>query len=356
MSNSGGKITGNVTISDIKAVLGTSENSLKNLCRHSSINIWAKYKPVKLNDRNTRSQLDENSGKWKSDANWFHGTTGAFGLRPYSSSVFSDIISNTTGGMNGWVYERPEGNSTYPCRQIDFMQYNHLAPPALFAFICTAKTAQGKSFTGTCGQSPGGGDEVSLEDLQVPKYFGVALVNSNNGVVCHGTNASPGISTVIWNSMPGLTYGTYTAVPFLCSDAIEFSIGSFASQHTFYTCPNIATAQVEVTSPTGVHDITFAGEWYTSAKNGFWVDITNDEGTTYTAKLYIMRSGRSWDQYGDHSYPDESVQDLELTKNSTIRAYGLTDGSTYNHNVFLRLNSDGAVFRVALLEPIDPPI
>jgi hypothetical protein len=156
--------------------------------------------------------------------------------------------------------------------------------------------------------------------------------------------------------MPGLTYGTYTAVPFLCSDAIEFSIGSFASQHTFYTCPNIATAQVVVTSPTGVHDITFAGEWYTSAKNGFWVDITNDEGTTYTAKLYIMRSGRSWDQYGDHSYPDESVQDLELTKNSTIRAYGLTDGSTYNHNVFLRLNSDGAVFRVALLEPIDPPI
>jgi hypothetical protein len=352
MSHSGGKITGNVTISDIKAVLATSENSEYALCRHSSINIWAKYKPVKLNNSHTMDQWDSANGKWKDDADWFHGPSGcSFGLRPYSSSVFDDIISNTTGGMNGWVYERPVGNSTYRCRLVDFKEYNHLAPPALSNFICTQKTAQGKNFSASCAMGVGGSDGVSLEDLQVPRYFGVALLNSNNGVVCHGTASVAGGADVSW-TMPGLNLGTYTVMPFLCSDAIPMTIGSFASQHTFYTCPNIAPSSVEVTSPTGVHDISFSGEWWDSAMSRFTMNITNNESTEYAATLYIRRTGRHW--YDAAQRPDEADVPLTLTANATTTVRRSVDSSTYQHDLYVRLTADGALWRVELAIPLPP--
>ena len=90
MSHSGGKITGNVTISDIKAVLLASENSEYALCRHNNINIWSKYKPVKLNNAHTMDQWDSVNNKWAVTANWFHGTTGCFSLSPYETNIFSD--------------------------------------------------------------------------------------------------------------------------------------------------------------------------------------------------------------------------------------------------------------------------
>lgn len=48
MSNSGGKITAPVSIEDVRTVLGVSSYDLGTLCKSEKINMWAKYKPVRV--------------------------------------------------------------------------------------------------------------------------------------------------------------------------------------------------------------------------------------------------------------------------------------------------------------------
>lgn len=149
--SSNGTITAPVSIRDIQRALGTSIPDLGRLCRHSKINMWAKYKPVKKAMIDTTGQLKSDK-TWKpingtgglgTDA-WYRGVINAstntdFGITPkyvnFSTGVNDMITALNTlanneinGEKNGWMYSVPTGGSSEPYRQIDFNQYYHDAP------------------------------------------------------------------------------------------------------------------------------------------------------------------------------------------------------------------------------------
>lgn len=149
--SSNGTITAPVSIRDIQRALGTSIPDLGRLCRHSKINMWAKYKPVKKAMIDTTEQLKSDK-TWKpingtgglgTDA-WYRGvintsTNTDFGITPkyvnFSTGVNDMITALNTlanneinGEKNGWVYSVPTGGSSEPYRQLDFNRYYHDAP------------------------------------------------------------------------------------------------------------------------------------------------------------------------------------------------------------------------------------
>lgn len=178
MSHIGGMITGNVGITDIQAVLGTSENRLKYLCKHSAIIKWAMYKPVKSTLRNTDEQIDKTTMSWKPTADWWLGNFSGerWGMKFNIADSIGAISTRTSEGKTyreptsgffyqlmrdnlRWTYQPPQGSGTTPAsipRQIDFAGYNHDVPcPLPFTYTRTLYVSGASStmatFTLDCG-------------------------------------------------------------------------------------------------------------------------------------------------------------------------------------------------------------
>lgn len=145
MARSGQKIVSPVTMTDIREILGVSTDSFEYAVGHAAINMWAKYKPVRLNSP-TNIDQQASDGTWKSSSTWWRGDDGNCGLvfnwNAYrvgnGSGVCTDdnalpdalnrLAANIDGGNNGWSYERPYGGQFCPFRHLDFCGYNHAAP------------------------------------------------------------------------------------------------------------------------------------------------------------------------------------------------------------------------------------
>ena len=346
MSHSGGKITGNVTISDIKAVLATNENSEYALCRHASINIWAKYKPVKLNNDHTMDQWDSANGKWKDDADWFHGRTGCFGLVPYSSQYFSDIMSHTDGSMNGWTYERPEGNNTYRCRLVDFKEYNHAAPPMCSNFTVAPSNVESLGeITVGASFAMGGMDYVSLEDMGVEMYFGFAFV-LNGTVVFFGTADTPNNGFIRIPSIPLSSAGTtYTVYPFLCNHYLEPQFGGNMGNNEYWTVPYLNTTTCTVSSgggggggSTGINSYAI---WANTSHTKFTVKVSNGSSSNYSISIRIRRAGRDWTTSPYN--PDEKNYDNQSLPANQETTFANLDGGSANYNYHVMVIQNGTL-------------
>ena len=144
MSYSSGIIQAPVSISDIQNALGVvGGGDLGTLCVASTINPWAKYKPVRSQVIDTVTGQWENNA-WKNSATWWKNTqagsatqggnpTGSCGFHIEYFTGFGAYTSSGTfaykliNGLLGWAYEKPAGGSQSPYRQQDFAQYYHNA-------------------------------------------------------------------------------------------------------------------------------------------------------------------------------------------------------------------------------------
>lgn len=75
VNNDKTKITAPVSIEDVRQVLVASSRDLGTLCKHTNINPFARFKPVRLSWKSTTHQYE--NGKWKTnlaDA-WFKGAS-----------------------------------------------------------------------------------------------------------------------------------------------------------------------------------------------------------------------------------------------------------------------------------------
>ena len=237
MSYINGIISAPVSIYDVQRALANSSPDLGTLCRAANINMWAKFKPVVLAQIDTTSEWDFTNNRWKDDASWFQGRTGACGITPYSNTNFANIISNTDGSNNGWVYNRPTGGAQSPYRLTDFAGYNHRAFPAASNFIGSNQLSAGDHFSAQCLiPAVAGSDNVTLDIFSAHMYFGAAIVNSsNNNVIFWGTNSAYGTYEVLFTLPSDFPTGTYRVYPFLCADAIQAEYRNNQTVHTFYT-------------------------------------------------------------------------------------------------------------------------
>ncbi|MBE6289187.1 MAG: hypothetical protein E7100_02980 [Bacteroidaceae bacterium] len=127
MINSDGIIVWPVSVYDISKRTRRASDDLGVLCGDNPmINKFAKYKPVRYAEKNTKPQLNADK-TWKDSADWWRGDDGKCGL---NVNVYDTEYKLTQGFESDWGYLPPRGKSVTPkehYRQIDFNYYNHSA-------------------------------------------------------------------------------------------------------------------------------------------------------------------------------------------------------------------------------------
>lgn len=112
-----------ITTSMVGNALGTTSRDVGTLCKHSSINKWAKYKPIVYN---TTSPLTEAQRKEKN-----YGITAWSGSSPNQVIIMYLMID----GGNTITYNSPTGGTAAPYRLGDFRKYNHAATAPVTNFF-----------------------------------------------------------------------------------------------------------------------------------------------------------------------------------------------------------------------------
>lgn len=254
---------------DLSAVLGVSGTSLSGACRASSINMWAKYKPVCWPNVDTTDAL--NGTSWNPNAaaakQWWRSADGNFGLLynnakvdiPYPAtsgatqmiSGLNSLLAKIDGNMNGWEYEKPFGGAREPYRLLDFLQYNHNAPNPIRKV--EAKNVSGNSkevYEFEMKMMRSAFVDITTRDYIMPEdltgstlYMGLAIYKKSGSSYSaiawaidsnvwqgKGVNASSGADGIINGStMDSDLYVetklkdgvTYYALPFLCTRQLD---------------------------------------------------------------------------------------------------------------------------------------
>lgn len=253
MAHSGGKIyvdtsvTPNVGISiaDIQTVLGDSHKDIGGLITHGDINIWAKYKPVRLN-----SLTHPNANWWKSDN---------CGLNPYEQQNYANLttVIESSDPLNGWTYYRPLGASAPTpswFRFMDFDGYNHNADAPVADFsIERPRLNYGEELALIIPVGQDDTDSLTPSDITIGSvtmsslYLGAYIVQQSGGTrkaVKAVTSLSQGAGRLTV-STTGWTAGTYKIYPFLSTAYIE-QTSQFTGGGEFYTIPYTTAQEFEI--------------------------------------------------------------------------------------------------------------
>lgn len=130
MANGGGKIWNEVSVTDVRTVLQSSENRLNYLCRLGSINKWAKCKPINYTGL-TRHITDVERRGMPSDINqgYYYGVK----LSDNAFNNFAEIHETSTD-----LFAHKPLEAGYPARLGDFQGYDHNAVADITAIVQTA--------------------------------------------------------------------------------------------------------------------------------------------------------------------------------------------------------------------------
>ena len=111
--------TTNISTDLVGTTLQTSSRDVGTLCKHSAVNMWSRYKPIKKNKVTGLTHDD-------------YGITRYAGSGNYGIMI-GDLTATVGESYNGanWVYEKPTGSSTSPFRIGDFREYEHAAKVAM---------------------------------------------------------------------------------------------------------------------------------------------------------------------------------------------------------------------------------
>ena len=279
-----GIITAPVSIYDVMQCFGSGRNDLGDLIANVSINMWAKFKPVRSYQSgllDTVSQLS--NGVWNNalSSQWWRDTVNAAGLRigyginPIRRTSFADLFQAYQAGTQ-WSHIRPNGvdlgGSTYPYRFLDFHQYNNKAPQPLGSISAPSSLilTTGEAWSIDVAMMINQDDEepVANRDYVTPEdilkqvwvdendnpacYFGFALMDSNGVAKIWVTgNRYYGVG----NNGSRLSEGTYTIMPFYTNRLLpqDESLGNLnpgpstiPSGTAFATVPNVDCPQLVI--------------------------------------------------------------------------------------------------------------
>lgn len=257
MGYAGGVIYKPVSIYDIQQALGTSENDLGTLCTRTSINMWAKYKPIDFNAIGTITDTNRANKNYgiKDIPDWSRITnmlSFLFGT-PSSSNA-----PNCGNKPVYWVWDYPKGGASSPYRQTDFVNPSSTTQ----GYFHNAEKPIGGINSDTFNYGSDGkiriiyaigaqsAMTIKLSDLSYQiqfswstMYFGVALcridVTPNVNYIATqfsgdgDINMQQSLVQGYWVDIAqaNLPTGTYKVYPIVSEYPFRFATGSTISQH-----------------------------------------------------------------------------------------------------------------------------
>lgn len=241
--------TSNVTFNDIRDTLNSQGGSVNNnvasaFKTSSNINYWSKKKPVHV--FNTPFCQDFNPSAPNYKEGWWTSWDGNCGFVPKSVASYKNIPEAHDDGMNGWVYELPEGGERDPLRLGDFAGYYPKAIPIVTNFAVTPSTVSNRvgnfNFGANCLALvyP---DDKQLTFADFPflgeYYFGMVCVHDKQGLMYRAT-ATTKVKDggyIVQMNANGMVTGEYTCYPFLTQYQLTQSGSDMGGK--CYTLPNL---------------------------------------------------------------------------------------------------------------------
>lgn len=280
-------ITAPVSISNVKETLGESSNSLGNLCISDRVNMWAKYKPVRLAEFSTVG-----------NSQWYRGDDLDCGIQVISNygSVISMVADAKEDKIENWIYKKPRGGEKEPFRLGDFNKYYHNSQTPL---VWGGQTETGitNAYATIYFDSQGSSDvELTFNDIYLngnsfgDLYFGIAIYNDSNQFV--GCQTQPfrqtnnfGV-TNIFIAGSNIT-GSYRVIPFFSTTPVN-TTGAILG--TIYPLPFALGNVINVINQPVRYKIDAAAFWNTNKLNElcYTFSIQNRTGGDIsTGEIYI---------------------------------------------------------------------
>jgi hypothetical protein len=271
-----------------------------------TINMWAKYKPVVLNEKDTvTGQWDFANNKWKTTATWWKGANASAigGIVPKSVIGLNNLpaeYTNDSDHLNGWVYNKPTGGALSPYRQTDFAVYNHNAPKAIENFYIAPKINREGRFSASAIMSmpAADADYITLEDFSSDAfntlYWGVVFWQ-NGEAKARCTADTPGVAmidaTFSGNILPA---GYYYVYPFFANQQLSIGDSQSVTGVKFYTCPHCERIQVQLVNPSDMIDATIDAKYMNSAMTSIQIVINGDSQRTFTNNYWYILPATYW--------------------------------------------------------------
>lgn len=317
----------------------------------AKINPWSKHKPVILPVSHCQD-FDPNSPNYY--PNWWKGVNGNCGLTPKELSSYKNLPDVMDGGMNGWVYNLPQGGENQPLRQGDFINYKYDCIPPVGGFECP-KQAINKfsssyfdcSFRINYLQNDYALSIYDIGNLQ-DYYPGVWCRSGDYNIRVTAENPlKAGGSTVRVNSH-GMVARDWEVYPFLAENPIKQNDPE--SMNSYYSLPNLEMRTIKILN-TDVIVTIYATIYKSPYRAEYNVRINNisDSSKTFTNNFVKLR----WKDknFNDPLTLGESQKAITspitvLAKESKIVAEGtilMLDSNMYPNDcrVWVSLNSGG---------------
>ena len=168
-----------VSIDDVQKVLNTNTSDIGSLCTNASINMWSKHKPVK-------------------GGGLFSINIVGKGIKiPYATTItdFMELITN--GRALDWSYDKPTGGIYSPYRLADFNGYDHYANCMFYyldnkslSFTFRTDDYLQINIAAIKDGNAGANTQLTINDLNISKYYFGAAIEYNNNIITIVTNAT----------------------------------------------------------------------------------------------------------------------------------------------------------------------
>lgn len=266
MSYSNGIISAPVRLrknnGDIELAVGNTSGDLATCIRYGNINMWAKYKPIRLSSKSTLNYPD-----------WWKGTDGKCGI---GIDTFDELGSATSPSQNTflyllkngqlpWTYNRPRGGAyNEPFRMTDFINYNAAARNPFGDIATTDIWLDNNVFRIDYDLEPSdyglSVSDISVGGKSLAQYYLGLLMWSGNTVICVTSSRQLGtssISIIIENASS--LVGNWRIIPFFSN--WEYPIGATYKTGTYFSA-NITTPILITVHASGtVYDVDSVAYW-----------------------------------------------------------------------------------------------
>lgn len=286
---------------------------LSTLCRHPSINMWAKYKPV------------QHTFTYKRPSDWWKGMGRDCSLEIPRYTDLETLIQNVRNGITV-TYKRPQGGST-PFRLEDFLGYDSSAKPPIQSGDIDEVYYQStglRIFPMTTVPKEGW---LSVNDIYSGialdgVYYGAAIVrpgaSSGEYITTSTTAQDNGSVAELILPLTGYSPGKYEIYQFICTNK-KTSLTTPSIVNTFIPIGDVWMK--EITIKTNAVRCTIQLVWNNNSVAGDIIFVNE----TNTARIVL--SGSLQIRYGDKKPGDPTetgetiitIEQFNMSANQTVR-------------------------------------